>query len=180
MAAIYNSCNQPQTLGSFFDGVLKDFEKNYEDLLSGKYLNAADLHLHTLQRLRGYLSLLRSNKTCLSCLFGSVEKGLVCAHTICDQCIQIYGRKLPTERYAFQLEHCLLCAIPHAIAPFRLPPPTAGARVLCLDGGGIKGISSLAILQKLESKMEPFEAPLCDYFDFVCGTSAGKQLLLTR
>ncbi|RYN91435.1 hypothetical protein AA0119_g10441 [Alternaria tenuissima] len=51
-------------------------------------------------------------------------------------------------------------------------------RVLCLDGGGIRGISTLLILQRImeqikdDHELEETPRP-CDYFDLIGGTSTG-------
>ena len=45
---------------------------------------------------------------------------------------------------------------------------------LCLDGGGVRGISSLHVLKAVMSKIagDPDAKP-CDYFDMIAGTSTG-------
>lgn len=48
-------------------------------------------------------------------------------------------------------------------------------KVLCVDGGGIKGLYSAKILQHLEDK---FQCRLSDYFDMLCGTSTGGLIAL--
>jgi patatin-like phospholipase/acyl hydrolase len=62
-------------------------------------------------------------------------------------------------------------------------------RILSLDGGGVRGISSLYILkevmaqikrqQRLENESESLP-PLhpCDVFDLICGTSTGGLIAL--
>jgi hypothetical protein len=42
--------------------------------------------------------------------------------------------------------------------------------MLALDGGGIRGVLTLGILQAIEEKVG---APLCRYFDYIAGTSTG-------
>lgn len=50
-------------------------------------------------------------------------------------------------------------------------------KILSCDGGGILGLMSVEILAKLESELRAKSGNpkllLCDYFDFVCGTSTG-------
>ena len=49
-------------------------------------------------------------------------------------------------------------------------------RILALDGGGVRGVLSLAILAKIEQELGRIHgAPvrLCDYFDLIGGTSTG-------
>jgi hypothetical protein len=51
-----------------------------------------------------------------------------------------------------------------------------------LDGGGIRGISELVILDEIMKRVEkiqnlPSPALPCDYFDLICGTSTGGYVL---
>ena len=62
-------------------------------------------------------------------------------------------------------------------------------RILSLDGGGVRGISSLYILKEImrqiarEHAENNPEAPEisprpCEYFDLICGTSTGGLIAL--
>ena len=62
-------------------------------------------------------------------------------------------------------------------------------RILSLDGGGVRGISTLYILKEImrqiardhdaENPQHPKISPLpCDYFDLICGTSTGGLIAL--
>ena len=47
-------------------------------------------------------------------------------------------------------------------------------RMLALDGGGIRGLVTLGILQKIEDLVKvKTGGKLCDYFDYIAGTSTG-------
>lgn len=49
-----------------------------------------------------------------------------------------------------------------------------GLRLLALDGGGVRGLSSLQILKQLMRIVNPESPPKpCDYFDMIGGTSTG-------
>jgi patatin-like phospholipase/acyl hydrolase len=49
-----------------------------------------------------------------------------------------------------------------------------GIRLLALDGGGVRGLSALIILQQLMEAVNPDTPPKpCDYFDMIGGTSTG-------
>lgn len=48
-------------------------------------------------------------------------------------------------------------------------------KILCIDGGGIKGLYSAKILEHFE---EQFECTISDYFDMICGTSTGGLIAL--
>lgn len=52
--------------------------------------------------------------------------------------------------------------------------PGRNLKLLCLDGGGVRGLSSLYILQKLMETINPEHPPKpCEYFDIIGGTSTG-------
>lgn len=50
-------------------------------------------------------------------------------------------------------------------------------KLLAIDGGGIRGVLALEILQKIEDTLRPKESGeqfrLSDYFDYIAGTSTG-------
>jgi patatin-like phospholipase/acyl hydrolase len=63
-------------------------------------------------------------------------------------------------------------------------------RILALDGGGVRGLSSLLIVEKLmrevqmilidSGKMNTDDKPPlpCDVFDLICGTSTGGLIAI--
>ncbi|KAJ7819764.1 hypothetical protein B0H14DRAFT_1352067 [Mycena olivaceomarginata] len=62
-------------------------------------------------------------------------------------------------------------------------PETQGLRLLALDGGGIRGLSMLIILEHLMYKLKveenlPAVPHPCDYFDLIGGTSTGGLIAL--
>lgn len=50
-----------------------------------------------------------------------------------------------------------------------------GSRVLCLDGGGVRGLLQLTILREIERRMK---MRIVDLFDWVVGTSTGGIIAL--
>lgn len=53
-------------------------------------------------------------------------------------------------------------------------------RLLALDGGGVRGLSALMILQQLMETIDRANPPKpCDYFDMIGGTSTGGQVVAT-
>ncbi|KAJ7860847.1 hypothetical protein B0H14DRAFT_558180 [Mycena olivaceomarginata] len=62
-------------------------------------------------------------------------------------------------------------------------PETPGLRLLSLDGGGIRGLSMLLILEHLMYKLKVTEdlpeiPHPCNYFDLIGGTSTGGLIAL--
>ncbi len=52
--------------------------------------------------------------------------------------------------------------------------PAADLRLLALDGGGVRGLSSLMILRRLMAEVDHDAPPKpCDYFDMIGGISTG-------
>lgn len=56
--------------------------------------------------------------------------------------------------------------------------PTEELCLLSLDGGGVRGLSSLQILKQLMEAVDPESPPKpCEYFDMIGGTSTGGSVL---
>jgi patatin-like phospholipase/acyl hydrolase len=58
-----------------------------------------------------------------------------------------------------------------------------GPRVLALNGGGVRGLSSLLmlreIMEEIERKTDAEETPRpCEYFDLIGGTSTGGLIAI--
>ena len=52
--------------------------------------------------------------------------------------------------------------------------PKHDIRLLAFDGGGVRGLSALMILQQLMEAVNPNAPPKpCEYFDMIGGTSTG-------
>jgi len=57
--------------------------------------------------------------------------------------------------------------------------PGKELRLLALDGGGVRGLSSLIILQQLMQTVDPEHPPKpCEYFDMIGGTSTGGLIAI--
>ncbi|EXJ91939.1 hypothetical protein A1O3_00489 [Capronia epimyces CBS 606.96] len=56
---------------------------------------------------------------------------------------------------------------------------TKRVRLLALDGGGVRGLSSLMILEQLMQTIDPEHPPKpCEYFDMIGGTSTGGLIAI--
>ena len=63
----------------------------------------------------------------------------------------------------------LLSAMGHNVFVPKVPGQR-GLRILSLDGGGTRGIASIAIIRAI---VEEMGVEVCDLFDMICGTSTG-------
>ena len=187
------------------ESYLQDINENTEPSREARLRYAADLHRQALKDVKSpdnwglnsvpswWLlvsngSLPRSNQggttfrssVCYVCLFGQPEYRLPCRHVICKDCVSEFDQTGLGEAYPGRVTHneCLLCSSsdgeswPYNVA---VRPRLGGLRVLSLDGGGVRGIVELAVLQRLEAATG-LGLPLGEYFDLIVGTSAGSYL----
>ncbi|GAW20800.1 hypothetical protein ANO14919_103110 [Xylariales sp. No.14919] len=119
-------------------------------------------------------------RTCLACLSNTPTNMLPCLpkqHCICEDCIRRYGRG-DTGDSIIRITSCPLgCSLSKTPWTIRVKPRTAGARILSLDGGGIRGVAELAILTELERQVG-MGIRIQELFDLVIGTSTGGIIAL--
>jgi hypothetical protein len=133
---------------------------------------SAQLRRQYLRREASVWSVVKSCRTCLSCLCRPPEHVLPCDHAICDTCICIFGARSQGAEYHFALASCPLCQRPLSVIT-RLLPPTKRPVLLVLDGGGVRGVITLGFLKALEKQIGGPQG-LREAFDLTLGTSAGK------
>lgn len=59
----------------------------------------------------------------------------------------------------------------------RVHAPTAGIGILCIDGGGVRGIIPTTILELLEERIG-LPIPIQEHFKLALGISAGKLTMI--
>lgn len=172
--AIHAFVTKSELRRSAYQSLERQLQALFDDLSAGVFTDARELHLHQMTAMRPYLSKVRSYRTCMSCLCQTPEKVLSCGHAICDTCVRCLGERCKEEKHTFRIMKCPFCGIKNECSPIGLIPPTAGIRVLSLDGGGMRGIIELIFLHRIEEVLDEIQIPVLDNFDFACGTSAGK------
>ena len=115
---------------------------------------------------------LRSTWTCFFCLFRCAEHRLSCGHSMCDSCVNSLGHQVLTSEDLFRVSYCYLCCAATSLVA-KIKPPTAGVRMLAIDGGGIYGVIPLEFLQLLQRDLGP-RIKIQELFDIVFGTSSGR------
>jgi len=101
---------------------------------------------------------------CVVCVLDApTVRGAPCGHCVCVACA---------------IEHKFQCPLCNsgAMYPNKLPP-LAGARVLAIDGGGVRGLIPLVVLSVVQEYA--FGISIRNLFDLIVGTSAGGLLTLT-
>ncbi|KAF2735254.1 FabD/lysophospholipase-like protein [Polyplosphaeria fusca] len=133
------------------------------------------------QRGRGcHAVLVKSHSVCFCCLMQPPQHTLPCGHVLCTPCIKSYGKQQNENKFIFQLDHCPLHRLvsqwqkPHLI---RFKPDHAGTRLLCLDGGGMRGIVELEVLRSIQAQFNN-KIPIRAFFDLIVGTSTGGIISL--
>ncbi|KAK6334755.1 hypothetical protein TWF718_010203 [Orbilia javanica] len=124
-----------------------------------------------------------STTTCYGCIFRQSEYLLPCGHTICEICAKANSAAGDRMKYTheYTLESCVICGTstgpgwPFAI---KIRPPLSGLRILSLDGGGVRGIIQLTLLERLESRIG-LRLPIGYFFDLIVGTSTGGVVALS-
>lgn len=160
---------EPALARSYHRDLLLDFHRQSQAVRSGN--TSADLRFQCLYLLSKRMATIKSNTTCLCCLTQLPEHELPCGHSLCDQCLLIFADELESAEYHFSLNSCLLCQAQIGFRA-RLKPPTAGVRVLSIDGGGTRGVIPLESLCLLQSLLG--DVPVRDCFELGMGTSSGK------
>lgn len=131
---------------------------------------SAQLHRDTFKGKHLQWAQLKTNTTCLFCLRRKPEHVLSCGHAICDTCVRIFGQALPGLEYHYHISKCILCL--SGTLTVRLKPPTAGYRILSVDGGGTRGVVPLEFMGMIQDLI--CECPVQDLFDGAWGTSSGE------
>jgi hypothetical protein len=162
----------PAIQDKFMSAVLGEVRTSFLTFTSSRAL-VKEMHRKNLATHHPHLADIKSHRACFCCFLRMPEKVLSCGHAMCNPCIKIFGRRSKTSRNSYQLEHCILCGVDQQDSIFHFVPPTAGIRVLSVDGGGVRGIGPLMFLQHLDSRLSSLCCSFRDHFDLVCGTSAG-------
>lgn len=118
-----------------------------------------------------------SNACCIPCLASPPQHPLSCGHAICDACVPRFGQRWPSREYCYLLTACPICGTHVIEQQIILKPPTAGVRVLSVDGGGVRGVVPLQFLKLLQIALGP-GGRVQEFFDVAFGTSAGACPLL--
>lgn len=141
-----------------------------------------EIHIEKLRRLGAFAEAVKADlgasdsRVCYGCLFRNPNYRLPCRHVLCEACLRDYGQDGAAFSSAV-LRRCIICGDSEKQGwPFkvRLKPDLGGLRVLSLDGGGVRGIVQLVILEKLEA-LTGLDIPIGSFFDLVVGTNSGAH-----
>ncbi len=84
----------------------------------------------------------------------------------------VFGNPVAGKESHFKIDVCILCSTRGTLVA-RLKPPTAGARILSIDGGGVRGVVPLEFLGLLQGLLDS-DLSVQDLFEQAFGTSSGE------
>ncbi|KAF8856244.1 FabD/lysophospholipase-like protein [Acephala macrosclerotiorum] len=133
---------------------------------------SSDLHRRTLRSFEDRWRNIQSSSTCLSCLRRRPQYGLPCGHIVCENCVLVFGESYANDPWTFNVPCCLLCGAESREVVVKVHPPTAGAGILCIDGGGTRGVLPLKSLKRIQDRIG-LPMPPQRFFKVIVGTSSG-------
>ncbi|KAI9765987.1 MAG: hypothetical protein M1840_006994 [Geoglossum simile] len=149
----------------------------FENFIQGTSIPSAEIHHKNIQRFKPKLREIRNGNTCLVCLRRKPEYSLPCGHSLCENCVCVFGECSEQDAWVFEIRCYFLCGLELSEVTVKVKPPTAGVRVLCIDGGGARGIIPLQSLQLLQERLG-IPCPIQENFEVAFGTSSGFLIVL--
>ncbi|KAI0977472.1 acyl transferase/acyl hydrolase/lysophospholipase [Xylaria arbuscula] len=161
-------------LGPFSNCVLANMEALFTQLVEGR--TASSVHQSVLARYAEKWRTIRSSRSCFTCFASTPQYFLSCEHAICENCVRIFGRFESHDPWLFHLRACTLCQAPADLI-VRVRPPTAGDAIVCIDGGGVRGVIPALVLKRIEDCLD-LPIPVQEHFSFAYGVSVGGLVVL--
>ena len=158
-------------------------EQGIESMIKKYAVNPNKSHFLELGKYAEYWSTIFPSRLCFACLLAPCDIFLPCGHALCEMCFRNASTtitdddNLTVPSGVMSSKQCLFCGRSWEQFEAILPPPTASARILALDGGGVKGIVELEILTQIEQKIG-LGLPIYNFFDLMVGTSTGNVLFI--
>ena len=142
--------------------------------------SAAAIRRQNLKETSRFWKLLRSSVDCFLCIQRKPEHLTTCCHGICDTCVslEVFSRPTPGRESCYDISVCPQCQAEIRFQA-RVLPKTCRVRLVAFDGGGSRGIVSLAFMEKLRQALG-LHYPVQENFDYAIGTSSGKQTSQAR
>lgn len=148
----------------------------FKQLVAGRA--AASIHADNLARFQRWWPGILSSSTCFCCLRRRPQPpALPCGHCICENCVLVFADRSDDDPWNLEVRRCFLCAhAPPAPVTIRVHPPTSGAGIVCIDGGGARGISALVLMKRIQDRIG-LPIPLQRFVKVAFGVSIGRSAL---
>jgi len=121
---------------------------------------------------------------CPLCIFGRPEYALPCGHHIFAHCLVEFAESGDDSGSTTGEGYVVHLRCPHGPLPFDTPyrvpirPGSSGLRMLCLDGGGVRGVVQLITLRKVEDLI-CLGLPIWQFFDPLLGQAQVRCLVVS-
>ena len=162
-------------LRSGFINLVEKLLQLYFEELTQDGTPALEIHRRNLCRFETSWQGIKSSSTCLCCLRRRPQYGLYCGHIICENCVLVFGECCVDDPWIFKIRHCLLCGVEMLEElTMKVHPPTAGVGVLCIDGGGTRGVVPLKLMKRIQDRIG-LSIPFQKFFKVAFGISSGKS-----
>ncbi|KAM3448970.1 hypothetical protein NHJ6243_010036, partial [Beauveria neobassiana] len=172
IAAHRDEAGLPTLAHDFQSLVTSHFRALYEHLKNHK--GSKDLHKLQLAHAQQKSRLPSSEGTCFACLQQRPQQCLPCGHWLCQVCVRTFYDASLDDPWLYNVGSCVVCGLGTDEFRIRIKPDTADARILSIDGGGIRGRGPLEFLRVLEEMID-LPVPVQRHFDVVFGTSSGAM-----
>lgn len=157
---------------NFVKVVRREFKKFADKLIQGPQ-PATEIHIENIGQYKSRWLNIHSTRVCLICLRRVPLYDLPCGHMICNNCVRVFGNESNSDPYLFVVQRCFLCQVTMpGDVDIRMHPPTVGAGILCIDGGGIRGTMPLQILKRIKERIA-LPIPLQRFVKVAFGISSG-------
>ncbi|KAH8655641.1 patatin-like phospholipase-like protein [Xylariales sp. PMI_506] len=133
---------------------------------------SADSHRHLMAGFQQEWLKFHSDDICFCCIRRRPQFGFPCGHSLCENCVRVFGQKSTIDPWVFHFDSCLFCSAELPDLQVRVKPDTATVRVLSIDGGGTRGRAPLEFVRVLQDRIG-LPCPVQRHFDVVYGTSSG-------
>lgn len=88
----------------------------------------------------------------------------------------MFGEHCAHDPWVYKIHYCFLCGLETPDVVVKVHPPTAGVGVLCIDGGGTRGILPLQIMKLIQERIGS-PIPVQRFFKVVLGIGSGERLV---
>lgn len=136
--------------------------------------SSAEIHRQNLDYFRGWWRNVRSDSTCFTCLRRRPQYKQHCGHSVCQTCVVNFGDQNKDDPWEFHIRQCFLCktTMPEEVV-VKVHPPTTGAGILCIDGGGVRGIIPLMLMKRIQDRIG-LPIPIQNFIKVAFGVSSGQ------
>lgn len=164
---IYSKPMQACGTKTGFPNLSRDIRKEFQLIAADGREDVVKKHCTNIQSCTG-ISNIHTHHACSVCLVQSSTFTLDCRHGLCSACVAQIGQE--PSPWRFQLARCILCRSPNQ-SPLIMKPPTAGLRILQVDG--TRPAAMWQLLRDLRHSTSLNSVPFWEHFDSAIGIDIG-------